>query len=191
MRKQWTKEEIEFLQENIGRYKLSTIASMLGRTENSVLLKMKRLGISNTKEQIGMYTLGELAQLLGVDRNIVQGWVERHGLKAICKTPRLKRKFYFVDAEEFWKWAKKNKEKINFQQIEPNSIPPEPDWVKEERKKNFSYKKRMYKHWTTKEDEQLQQLFMQGLSYKEIGKILGRNSISVEKRFRRITGVLK
>jgi transposase-like protein len=186
MRKQWTDEEVEFLKENVGKYKLPTLASMLGRTEDSVLSKMKRLGISNTKEQVGLCTIGELARLLGVDRKIVQGWVERHGLRVIRKVPRSKKHFYFVDTKDFWNWAKENKEKIDFRKIEPNSIPPEPDWVEQERKKNSICKKRVYKKWTTKEDRQLQQLVMNGLSYKEIGKILGRSSISVERRFKRL-----
>lgn len=186
MRKEWTDEEVEFLKENVGKYKLPTLASMLGRTEVSVLSKMKRLGISNTKEHIGLYTIGELARLLDVDRKTVQGWVERHGLRVVRKVTRFKKHFYFVDTKDFWDWAKENKEKIDFRKIEPNSIPPEPDWVKEERRKNFTYKKRVYKKWTTKEDKKLQQLVMSGLSYKEIGEILGRSSISVERRFKRL-----
>lgn len=187
MPREWTKEELSFLKENIGNYKVTTIAEKLNRSYESVILKLSRLGISNTKEQTGMITLGELANLLKVDRNTVKGWVERHGLRCTKRTTRKSKVFYFIDPVDFWEWAKQHKEKIQFSKIEPYSLPPEPDWVDQERKKDANLrKKRCYRPWTLKEDRLLVNMRKNGCTYKEISQALGRSVESVEKRFHRI-----
>lgn len=187
MSNRWTQDEIAYLVSSVGKFKLSTIAQNLNRTETAVSLKLKRLGFGNTKEHVGMLTFGELSRYLGVDRNTVQGWAERHGLPFTSKVTKSSRHYYFVDNEDFWKWATKNKEKINFSKIEENAILPEPDWVKKERYYNTYFKKRKYKQWTYKEDEKLKELVLDnGYTYQKVGEILGRSAISVERRYARL-----
>jgi hypothetical protein len=102
---------------------------------------------------VGTLTFGELSRYLGVDRKTVQGWAERHGLPYTSKVTRKLKYYYFVDNNDFWNWGSENKEKINFSRIEENAILPEPDWVRKENYYNSSFKKRVYKTWTCKEDE--------------------------------------
>jgi hypothetical protein len=52
MSKIWSHEEIDFLEEHIGKMKILTIAKKLNRTETGVLLKMKRLGIGTQKNKL-------------------------------------------------------------------------------------------------------------------------------------------
>jgi hypothetical protein len=111
MRKNWTTEEVKYLQENVGHIKVSTISQNLNRSEQSILQKMKRLRISNTRAQIGLLTVGELSKLLEIERNIVCGWIHNHGLKCIQKTTRGSKKFWFVDPIDFWRWAENNKKR--------------------------------------------------------------------------------
>lgn len=47
-------------------------------------------------------------------------------------------------------------------------------------------KKRKYQMWTTKADKELLTLRANGLTYKEIGKIMNRSAISVERRYKRM-----
>lgn len=49
-------------------------------------------------------------------------------------------------------------------------------------------KKRTYKHWTTLEDRKLKELRHSGMKFKHIATQLSRTAISVEKRYRKITG---
>ncbi|RKQ28167.1 helix-turn-helix domain-containing protein [Oceanobacillus halophilus] len=86
----WSNEEIEYLKDDAGFVKMSTIAKNLGRSFDSVQIKMKRLNINHTKSQTGMLTMHELATILGVDRKTVEGWVHRHGLP--CKKKVTKEK---------------------------------------------------------------------------------------------------
>lgn len=190
MRREWDTEEIGYLKEYLGFHKVTTIAKNLDRTYESVRVKMNRLGLSNTKLQTGLVTIGELSQLLRVERNIIKGWVEKHGLPCIKKVTRKSKSFYFVDPSDFWKWAEIHKEKVQFSNIGFQVLLPEPDWVAEERKRereNHLVKKRVYKYWTTREEQTLLGLRKKGLTYKEIGQRMNRSPSSVARRYKRIT----
>lgn len=187
MRKEWNAKEIDYLQEHIGIHKIPTIAQTMGRSYTSVIIKMKRIGWSNTKLQTGFLTIGELAKVLRVDRNTIRWWIKRHGLPYKKRVTRQSKSFYLMDSSDFWVWAEKHKEKVQFSNIEPQALLPEPDWVDEERKKDQHYvKKRSYQHWTIKEDQRLLELRKEGLTYVEIGQLMNRSSISIERRYKRI-----
>ncbi|WP_017756815.1 helix-turn-helix domain-containing protein [Calidifontibacillus oryziterrae] len=188
MRKEWDVADIDYLKEYIGSQKITMIAESMGRSYESVRVKMNRLGMSNTKAQTGLLTIGELAKLLKVERNTVKGWVERHGLSCVKKITRRSKAFYLINPKDFWKWAEKHKDKVQFSNIEPRVIIPEPAWVEDERQKDqFVCKKRVYKYWTTMEDRLLLELRNnKNLSFAEIGQKMNRSSVSVARRYSRI-----
>ncbi|WP_456275214.1 DNA-binding protein [Bacillus sp. AK128] len=186
MRRNWSVEEIAFLEDYVGKIKIQTIAQKLNRSEQSVILKMNRLGLSNTKEQFGQLTIGELSRLLNIERKTVCGWVNNYGLKSTQKTTRSTKKFWFVDPKDFWKWAEQHKHKIDFTKIEAHSIPPEPDWVKEERGKLSKNEQQTYKSWTVQEERELRHLIAMGTSFKEAAKTLNRTNSSVERKYHRL-----
>ncbi|WP_257988372.1 helix-turn-helix domain-containing protein [Bacillus sp. V33-4] len=182
----YTEDELVFIKENLGKRPLSEIAKQLGRSPKSLEMTLiRKMGTSNTKTSTGNITAGELAKILQVDRNTVIGWLARHGLPYKEKITRYKKKFTFIDVEEFWKWAAHNKEKIDFSKMQPYSLPPEPDWVKEERK----YKKaRNYCPWTILEEKQLLEWAQAGLSMQTISEKLKRTPSSVVKKYERLKG---
>jgi hypothetical protein len=71
----YTNHEIQYLKKNVGYIKLSTIARNLDRPYYSVQIKIKRLGIGDTRPQSGGITMGELARIIQVDRKTVQGYI--------------------------------------------------------------------------------------------------------------------
>lgn len=187
MSREWTKEEINTLKNMLGKYNVPTIAIKLNRTYEAVRIKLVRLGISNTKEHTGLITIGELSKLLKVERNTVKNWTLRHGLPYKSLIPNSTKEFYFIDPAEFWCWAKYNREKIQFSNIEKNSLPPELCWVDDERSKDKYYlKKNSYTKWTVKEETSLINLRSQGLSFKKIGEQMNRTTLSVERRYSRL-----
>lgn len=187
MKREWTIDEIKYLKEHIGVHKICTIAQKLGRSYTSVIVKMKRLGLSNTKLQTGFLTIGELAEVLKVERNTVKWWITKHGLPYKKRVTRKSRSFYFIDTFDFWEWAEKHKEKVQFSKMESLVLLPEPHWVNEERRMEKQIKKKKnYKYWTTKEDQRLLELRKKGLKYAEIGQKMNRSSLSVERRFKRL-----
>lgn len=183
--KRWTPEDINYLKENIGHRRVSDMASKLNRTEQAVLLKSKRLGLGNTKSISGRITCGELSRILSVDRNTVVNWIRNANLPAVQKVTALKKRYILISPEEFWEWARHNRERLDFRLLERNSYPPEPEWVEGERQ-NPSFVQREYQHWTTNEDLRLASLIDQGLSYQAISNSMNRTKYSVERRYHRI-----
>ncbi|WP_077210836.1 hypothetical protein [Bacillus dakarensis] len=182
-RRNWTIEEIEFLKENLGFMKIPTIANRLNRTESSVLVKMKRLGLSNTKSFTGLLTMNELAKLLKVDSKSVKLWIEHHGLKCSKKVTRSIKAFYFISAEDFWEWAYYNKDRMDFSKIERHTILPEPGWVEQERLYNRNTN---YKTWTVNEVRIMMELVSSGRTLSDVGKKLDRSPLSIKRKYDRI-----
>ncbi|MFC2949347.1 helix-turn-helix domain-containing protein [Virgibacillus sediminis] len=185
----WDQEAVEYLRDSVGMTKVSTIAANLGKSYTAVELKMKRMNLYHTKNQTGFLTMGELANILGVERNTVKGWMLRHEMPCHRKITKEKKKFYLIHPTEFWDWAKDHKEKIQFSDIEPHSLIPEPSWVNRERRREKELslmKKRKYKSWTTLADRELLDLRQRGLTFNEIGEKLDRSPLSVERRYHRI-----
>lgn len=185
--RRWTKEEDDFLKERVGNLSFSAIANRLDRTVDAIEVRVRRLGIDNTKLESGKLTANELARALNVDNHTVYRWINEHRLKAVRRVTRQSTKFNLISVDDFWKWAKKNKEKINFYKIAPLSLLPEPDWVEEERKKDYhSIPKRQAAKWTEYEDKRLLEMTKGGYTQKEIGKALGRSENSVQRRLSRL-----
>jgi hypothetical protein len=185
MGRKWTAKDVYFLQKCVGNCSLSSIAKQLNRSETAVLLKLKKMGLGNTKNATGLLTGGELAQTLNVDRKMVCHWIQFHGLEATSRITRFERKYWLLDANSFWKWAEQNQEKIDFSLIEKHALPPEPEWVDSARMHNTNKTIRTYNRWTTKEIDLLLKWRKEGLNFNEIAEKLNRSRISVERRYAR------
>ncbi|RSK28650.1 DNA-binding protein [Bacillus sp. HMF5848] len=181
----WTEKEIDYIKEHVGKIKISTMAKNLNRSEDAVILKLKRLGLGNMREQSGDITLGELARILKVDRNTVVNWQQRHGLPTTARVVRLKRKYHYVSVSEFWQWAEKNKDKIDFSIIEPYALLPQPAWFEELRISSEKVEKN-YQPWTMQEHKKLALLLDKNYSYHTIAHELGRTPLSVERKVHRL-----
>ena len=68
----WTAEEIEMLEGWLGKFSAGTIAKRLGRTESSVVLKIKRLAVS--RRVCNGYTMRDLEACLGeyLEKSIIR-----------------------------------------------------------------------------------------------------------------------
>jgi len=181
--KRWTPEEDAFLKEKMGKLSIKRMAQKLNRTPIAVRARIYNLGLGRTAEASGLLTVSRLAKSLNVDKSIVDRWVNSKGLKTIKRVTSLKQRVNLIDPVEFWKWAEQNKDLIDFSRVEPNAIPPEPEWVKDARK---AKPKRSLKPWTTNEVAKMKQLRRMGKTYQEIAEILGRTKVSVELKYRRL-----
>jgi len=178
-----TEDEINFLKDNVGIIKVPTIAEKLERTEEAVVIKMKRLGMGNTRNQEGYLNATQLARILNVDPKTVKLWINNHGLKCLKKATRFEKKYYFIKPEDFWIWASENRSKVDFSKIEPRMILPEPEWFIEESRITRDVN---YKVWTVKEERKLLMMMTDGTSPKEVAKQLNRSIISVKRKYNRL-----
>ena len=95
--KPWSQDEVAYLEDNMHRLSLSSLAKRLGRTVTAVALKSKRLGIRKSDEG---YTARSLAEAFGVDSHKVARWVALGLIRASRRKSGASRDMYFISDQE-------------------------------------------------------------------------------------------
>lgn len=80
-RTRWTEREELKLAGLVTRYSIKTVAKQMGRSENSISVKARRMRLSLLARD-GWFTKLDVAETLGVDRNWVQSRIDSKELKA-------------------------------------------------------------------------------------------------------------
>lgn len=181
----YSPKDIQMIKDQLGSQSLSTIARRLNRSITALEVKITRMGLSHTKSYTGMLTAGELATILKIDRNTVMQWIHNHDLDSQQRITRNKKKFTFINIDDFWSWAENNTRKIDFSKIEPGTLLPEPEWVAEERKTPRQVTN--YKSWTKQEERLVLEWHCCGKTLAEIADMLGRTRESIRKKIKRLT----
>ena len=186
LRRNWTKQEEEYLIENWGTLSVGTIAKNLNRSENAVVVRKCRLGLGSFLESGEYITWNQLHIALGIGTADVYkmiSWVRNRGFPIHTKRVN-NNSFKVVYLDEWWVWAEKNRDFLDFSKFEENLLGKEPQWVKEKRRhdveKNHKY---ITTPWTKTEDEKL--LFLvakQNYTYDDLSKILRRTNGAIQKR---------
>ena len=78
-RRPWTAAEKEIIERLVGKVSALTIAKRLKRTEASVMLKIKRMGLSRRVRN--GYTMRDLEECLGEGHKKIQRWIENGWLR--------------------------------------------------------------------------------------------------------------
>ena len=183
----WTKEEVLYLEESWGKISMTALIKKLDRSRKSILNKVRRLGLGAFLENGDYVTWNQLQIALGFGLSgsgyKMKSWVENRNFP--MRTKRVDSKsFRIVYIDEFWKWAEKNKDFMDFSKFEENALGAEPDWVKAKRKHDFE-KKRKYimTPWTKTEDEKLLYFLKQyKYTYDDLSKMLRRTNGAIQRR---------
>lgn len=179
----WSDEEIDYLEENFGKYSLKTLSKNLNRTESAIKEKCTRLGLTSALNNTGLLNTNDIAKALGVDRKTIWNFIQYNGLPATKKVVLRKAKFWRINIKDFWKWLEKNRDLVNFSKLEKNILGPEPYWVDEKRKLDSRNKSRKNKNWSKAEINYLKANHKIKTA-KEIAQDLNRteNSINIKAR---------
>lgn len=186
MNRKWTKEDVEYLKEKWGNVSISSIAKKLNRSVNAVKLKAKRLGLGPMLENGSYVTLNQVAIAL-TGRNFSsyykKSWIENRGMPVHNKKV-INNTFKIIYLDEFWKWAEKNRSFLDFSKMEPLALGKEPEWVNEQRKKDYKSNALQRKdQWTPYEDDKLRYLLkQQKYGYAEVAEILYRSEGAIQRR---------
>lgn len=184
--RRWTKEEVNYLFEQWGTVNIKTISKKINRTEKAVYNKAFKLGLGKQIESGEYMTVNQLFIALGYtsfDSTKIESWVKNRKFPIKYKVLR-NRRFKVIYINDFWKWAEKNKNFINFSKFTRHMLGKEPDWV-ESKRQNDIIKNSKYKmsKWTQKEDEYLIFLVNQfKYSYQEISQLTGRTVGAINRR---------
>ena len=115
----------------------------------------------------------------------MKSWVENRGLPV--HTKKVNRcSFRVVYIEEFWEWAERYRSFIDFSKMEPLALGEEPDWVAEQRKKDFeAYAIQRKDPWGEDEDSRLKMLLSKHrYSWAEISEMMHRSHGAIARRCR-------
>lgn len=187
LNRNWTKQEEEYLAENFGTLSVKTIAKNLGRTENAVVVRKCRLGLGAFLEN-GDYVTWNQFQIAycgssssGTYR--MTSWVKNRNFPIHTKRVN-KNSFKIVYLEEWWEWAEKNKDFLDFSNMEENILGKEPEWVKAKRKNDIENKRKIINTpWTKAEDDKLCFLLSKHkYTYDDLSKMLRRTNGAIQRR---------
>ena len=169
--RRWTQEEIEYLEEKIGTYTAKSIAKKLGRSFNSVNLKLARMGISGFEGSTDLLTMNTVHKILGVEARTVKSKWASKGLRIIRKG-----NYVCIKQEDLIKYLKDHPEDWNAYKINDDSILMGYDWYKEKKQadepKNYN--------WTSAEVQRMKHLRQKGYYIREIAEEMGQSESSIK-----------
>lgn len=181
----WTKDEVDFLDENWGNLDCDKIASKLGKTPRAICLKAWSLGFGSPMLSADGISVNHLPGLFGITPyKVFNIWIKKYNFPYRKKRFKSKRAVRIFRLDEFWKWAEEYKDYIDFSNLERNSLGAEPCWVNAKRRTDsLKQKSNSSKSWTTEDDDKLKYLIYKFLySRKEIADIMGRTETAVLNR---------
>lgn len=180
MRRTWTKKEEQYMCSKYLIQPIEITAKRLKRSVVSVKRKATKLGLNHYLDNLGAKSI---ARCFGCDVSVVIRWIDKYSLPAneIIYSDKTR---YDIDTKQFWEWAQKNKELINWARYELGSLAPEPEWVRGE--KNAFQNHNSRKRFSEQEKSYIRYLLLQGKSYKEISAMVGRSYNSINHLCRTI-----
>lgn len=157
----------------------------LNVTKNALIVKKDKLKLGAFLENGEYISLNQLFIALGFKKVI-----KHHEIKWISRAFPLKHKrinkqrVKVVSINEFWEWAEKNRDLIDFSRLEENTLGAEPKWVKKQRKIDYLSKSNYKKgQWTVAEDKYLMLLLSQyKYTYLDLSKMLNRPEGAIRRR---------
>ena len=181
---QWTAEELEFLETKWGSISIPLISKKLGRSINAIKVKAFRIGLGRHLHSGEEITFLQLLTALGKKCNYSyckQSW-QKYGFPAKYKKSMSKR-YMVVRINEFWKWAEKNKNLLDFANFELHALGKEPIWVSAKRRADIEAKKYKTTPWTQTEDKHLISLLNEfKYGYRDISEKLCRTEGAIKRR---------
>lgn len=166
---------------------MAGICKKLDRSHNAIMVRVQHLGLSPYLESGEYITMHQLSIALGFgwssDKYFQKSWVENRGFPVHNKR-RGKAVIRVVYLEEFWPWAEKNRSFLDFSKMEPLALGKEPDWLVEQRRKDFkAFAIQRKDPWTPDEDSRLKMLLKQHkYGYAELSQILRRSAGAIQRR---------
>lgn len=187
--KKWSQKDDEILMDCWGKFSIPAIASKLGRSVYAVKCRASKLSLGSSLMSGDFVTLNQLVRALR-NANVsagyqVESWCKNRGLPV--HTHRVDTEsFRVVYLDEFWEWAEKHRSFMDFSRMEPLALGAEPDWVPEQRRKDFqSFSLQRKDPWTPEDDQRLQHLLKQHkYGYAELSEILRRSEGAIVRRCR-------
>lgn len=186
--KNWTIEEIKYMQFSWGFVTVKSISKHLKRTPVAVALKAERLNLGSPYSRSTRFTAQKLAKLLGVDiHTITDYWIKKCGLKARRTVMKFKKAMYLTDLDNLMDWLQRNQDKWDSRRVKRFALIIEPEWLRNKRILDSYEPRRKKQKWNKFEDLRLLDLFYKKRKkVKEIAEVMGRSYSAAEHRLSRV-----
>jgi len=185
--KNWSKDELDYLQNKWGEVSIPNIAKFLGKSINAIKIKAIRIGLGRHIHSGEYITLNQLMIALGrpnAGGYIYKSWIENRNMPVKYKKT-IKREYMIIYLDDFWEWAEQNRTFLDFNKIEVGVLGAEPDWVKTQRTADIKYAAYKRTPWTKDEDSLLKQyLSRYEYSYRYISVKMRRTEGAIKQRIR-------
>ena len=183
--KRWTKEEEQFLEESWGTLNVNRIAGHLERTVSAVMQKAARMELGRFTDSGDYISWNQLCKLLGIcnDTYKQQSWVANRNFP--MRKKRVNTGYIRIGyVDEFWKWAEKHREMLDFSKLEENVLGVEPEWVCEKRRLDFRKRQLVVMTpWSSNDDNRLRHFLKSGkYTYSDLQRMLMRTEDAIRRR---------
>ena len=185
----WSPEEVEYLKTAWGTTSYEGMARTLNRSVYGIRMKASKLGLGRFLNHGEYVTLNQLYRALfgrNVSTYVLKSWIQDRDMPIHYKKRSNKSRVRIVYLDEFWEWAAEHRSFLDFSEMEEYALGWEPDWVADQRSKDF--RKRIDHRtdpWTPLEDQRLRNLLEQHrFTWPEMSKELGRSEGAIARRIR-------
>ena len=185
--KKWTEEDLEYLEESWGKMATQRIASNLDRTYSGIVNKARLLNLGDPLTHMDGITISRLSKELGIDYHLIANWIDKYNFPAKKKRLAKERRVLYIGYADFWEWADKNRQMIDFSRFDKYALGVEPEWANEKRIADFNKKRLVPKPhntpWTVGDINKLIILAKEpDMTYPKMSKILQRTHGAIKRR---------
>ena len=174
----WTKKEKDYLKDNWGKLKLSSIAKKLNRSESAILHMAYTL---NLGEQVNWYTCKEIQEMTGIHRASVINIINRYDLDHF--RGKTGHRSYQMNEEQIRTMLSTIPHLWNYYNLTVDFWGTrKPQWLKDKIEADKNKSKKNNKRWSEKDDFILLDRINNNCSIERISMETGRSFRSIKNR---------
>lgn len=174
----WNEKEKDYLKDSWGKYKLSSIAKKLNRTENAILHMAYTL---NLGEQVNWYTTREIQDMTGINRTSVINLINRYDLDHF--RGRTGHRSYQMNEDQIRVMLNTVPHIWNYYNLTVDFWGNrKPQWLKDKIEADKNKSRKANKRWSEKEDFILLDRINNNISIDRIITETGRDYRSIKNR---------
>lgn len=186
LQRNWSQEEINYLQDNWGAISIKSISKRLNRSVEAINVMKNKLGLGAFLDSGEYITFNQLLKAIGINTGsgyFMISWVKNRNFPIKFKTVN-ECKFKVVYLKDFWIWAEANRTMIDWSKVEKNILGKEPAWMPKQREADYLKNLKVRTTpWTKSEDAKLAHLLKQfKYSYSDLSKLLRRSEGAIQRR---------
>lgn len=176
--RRWTTYDEEYLLDNYGSMKMTTLCKKLDRTDRAIKDKYGKLtkstSIRNTTELLNSNTILEF---LGVLPNTLRNWRNNYGFPYTRLSNKPNGNLYYHQDKVF-DWLLLNKDRVDFSKCTLGLLIDEPSWFIKLVTKSEAKSVR----WTLSEIKSLIEMDMNNIPPRKIGEALNKSGMKVSDK---------